>query len=112
MAASTHHDPIRRTARRRVVGVASAGLLSVVLAGATGCVDQFPATIGAGDVVGTRYGPAKVELVTRSSSGPIYRLVFNRCVEQMRAEDFDPVQDAGAPKPPSLQDRWIWSCAS
>ena len=110
MARPDHIDPIRTAARRRVTGVVSAGLLAAALGGAAGCVEQFPASIGAGDLVSTRYGSAKVELVTRSGSGPIYRLVFSRCDEAMRADDFDPVLDGGAPKPPSLQGRWIWTC--
>ncbi|MEZ5231247.1 MAG: hypothetical protein AB7W59_07165 [Acidimicrobiia bacterium] len=90
----------------------SAGLVGLAVATAAGCVEQFKPTVEAGDVINTRYGSAKVELVTKSNAGPIYRLVFSRCDEAMRADDFDPVADAGAPKPPSLQNGWIWSCRS
>ena len=75
-----------------------------------GCVDRFQSKPEAGDVLDTRYGPARVELVEDGRTGPIYRLVFSRCHADMRRDDYDPVDDVGVPKPASLQRRWLWMC--
>ncbi|MFN0029192.1 MAG: hypothetical protein ACKV2O_18705 [Acidimicrobiales bacterium] len=74
-----------------------------------GCETLRP-SISAGDTLSTKYGPARVELVQRSSGGPIYRLVFASCHPDMAGGTFDPAADAGVKAPPSLQKRWIWSC--
>ncbi len=83
--------------------------VGVAFLGLSACETLRP-TISAGDTLSTKYGPARVELIQRSSGGPIYRLVFASCHSDMAGDAFDPSADAGVEAPPSLQRRWIWSC--
>lgn len=94
----------QRPRRLLVVGAVAAG---VVL---SGCRERLVPVASDGDVLRTDYGPAQVQLVSETDRGPIFRLVFESCHADMAADDFDPVQDASAPKPPSLQGHWIWTC--
>ncbi len=95
---------------RRPRAAALAAVLVVASLAGVGCVEQLQPKVKDGDVVSTKYGSAKVELVQQTKGGPIYKLTFSRCDSAMASPTFDPVTNAGAPRPPSLQGRWIWSC--